>query len=86
MTDTITIDKLLHKVRLYRENEIFKSSSSGHISLSERAKLDRELEKQAREIDMAVSLFRYPDCNICVKQKNCFKQKYPDIKCFEIEL
>lgn len=81
----INIEGLLHIVRMYRENEIYKCSSNGFISLEERAKMDKNLQEQGRFIDLAIMKFKDPNCKECANYRTCLMPKNPHITCFEIE-
>lgn len=80
------LEGYLHLVKMYRENIVFRENSSGFISLGERAKLDQTIREQAKKIDLAGMHFRDMSCSDCINNDKCFKNKYPDFKCFEYEL
>lgn len=85
MDNRINIEGFLHKVRMYRENVIFKETSNGLISLSERAKLEKNISEMGKAIDRAIPLFKDMACESCAKNKTCFSQRFANYKCFEIE-
>lgn len=78
------ITQLLHKVKLYRENIIYRENNNGLISLQERHELDKEIKRLATIIDNSIYKFKELDCRECCKYKDCSKKGQSDINCFTL--
>jgi hypothetical protein len=78
------IMQLLHKVKLYRENIIYRENNNGLISLQERHELDNEIKRLATIIDNSIYKFKELDCKECCNYKKCLKIGQADINCFTL--